>query len=309
MRSQIKVVGGVERSRASQFPVVALVALLVGCSSGPGGGTGGAGGNGGAGGQAGAGGHAGGGGKGGGGGGGTAGATGLGGAGGAGGAAGAAGAGGAGGGAGAAGGGGGAGAAGAAGGGGAGGGAGAGGAAGGGGQGGAAGGAGAAGSGQTDAGAVDAGTHPTDAGCQGVALPGSGVPAGTVATASGTLSVDGGLTYGPSNVIDGDTTTEWIAPSSTAWLTLTFPAPVMISAIRIHADALPESVELYTLSTSVSTVVLGSAMLPVKKAPGGVLPDIQVTPGTYSNITLAVNAGGSWVGINEIWLLAAPACP
>ncbi|HEY4395671.1 MAG TPA: hypothetical protein VGP64_16485 [Polyangia bacterium] len=315
MRSKIKSFVGVERQRASQFPVLALVALLVGCSSGSGNPTGG----GGAGGKAGAGGQAGSGGKGSGGAGGVAGTTGKAGAGGASGASGTAGTGGLGGtaGGGTAGGGGvagGTGTGGAAGSGGV-----AGGAAGGGGLGGAAGGAGtaggagAAGSGQTDAGAVDAGTHPTDAGCQGVDLPGRGVPVGTVATADNSLVVDGGPSYGPSNTIDGDLTTEWVAPTSTAQpgasLTLTFPAPVMISAIRIHADALPEVVEVYSLTTSAGTVPIGSASLPVPRAPGAVLPDIQVTPGLYSNITLSVQSEPSWVGIDEIWLLAAPACP
>ena len=134
------------------------------------------------------------------------------------------------------------------------------------------------------------------------------MPAGTVATASNTLAIDGGLTYGPANAIDGDITSEWISGTNNAWLTLTFPAPVMISAVRIHADALPETVEIYSLSTTATTVPLGSASLPVKLAPGSVLPDIQVTPGMYSNITLTVNGGASWVGIDEVWLLAAPAC-
>ena len=130
-----------------------------------------------------------------------------------------------------------------------------------------------------------------------------------MATASNTLSIDGGMTYPASNVIDGDLTTEYISGTNNAWITLTFPAPVMISAIRLHADALPETVEIYSLSTSTSTVPLGRASLPVKMAPGGVLPDIQVTPGLYSNITISIDGGASWVGVDEVWLLAAPACP
>ncbi|HSY42060.1 MAG TPA: hypothetical protein VLA79_21140 [Polyangia bacterium] len=191
--------------------------------------------------------------------------------------------------------------------------AGAGGTAGGTGTGGAAGGAAGAGTG-----GVDAGTHATDAGCQGVDLPGIGVPAGTVVTASSSLTsiygpdasiIDAGFTYGADRVIDGDITTEWISGAYGAWITLTFPAPVMVSAIRVHADALPVTTEIYSVSTSTLAAPLGSATYPVTLSPGTVLPDIQITPGMYSNLTLTVSGGASWVGIDEIWLLAAPDCP
>ena len=181
------------------------------------------------------------------------------------------------------------------------------------GTGGAAGGAAGAGTG-----GVDAGTHATDAGCQGVDLPGIGVPAGTVVTASSTLTsiygpdasiVDAGFTYTADRVIDGDVTTEWISGAYGAWITLTFPAPTMVSAIRIHADALPVTSEIYSVSTSTLAAPLGSATYPVPLSPGSVLPDIQITPGMYSNLTLTVAGGASWVGIDEIWLLAAPDCP
>jgi hypothetical protein len=165
------------------------------------------------------------------------------------------------------------------------------------------GGAGAAGSGA--AGSVDAGTHATDAGCQGVDLSGSGVPAGTVATASSF----GDSSDAPAGAIDGDLTTQWSTGTFNGWITLTFPTPVMISAIRIHAEALPETNEIYTVATNTSTSPLGSANLPVTLSPGSVLPDIQVTPGMYSNITITVDAGASWVGVDEIWLLSSPACP
>jgi hypothetical protein len=70
------------------------------------------------------------------------------------------------------------------------------------------------------------------------------------------------------------------------------------------------STEMFTLSTSTSTTPLGSATAFITSTPPGtLLPDIMIPPGMYSNITLTVNAGASWVGINEIWLLAAPACP
>ena len=91
---------------------------------------------------------------------------------------------------------------------------------------------------------------------------------------------------------------------------MTFPAPVMISAVRLHGDALPVTSEIFTVSTSTSTLRRSvSATYPVPLWPGSVLPDIQITPGLYSNITLTINGGASWVGIIELWLLATPACP
>ncbi len=145
-------------------------------------------------------------------------------------------------------------------------------------------------------------------------LIGSGVPAGTVATTSGSYSSPDGpdgaiVTYGPDLAIDGDPTTAWSSGSFNAWITLTFPTPVTIAAIRLHVDALPVTNEIYTVSTSTSTTPLGAATRTVTQWPGSVVPDIQITPGLYSDITLTVNGGASWVGIDELWLLAAPACP
>ena len=48
---------------------------------------------------------------------------------------------------------------------------------------------GAGGAAGAGTGGVDAGTHATDGGCQGVDLPGIGVPAGTVVTASSSLTL------------------------------------------------------------------------------------------------------------------------
>jgi hypothetical protein len=178
---------------------------------------------------------------------------------------------------------------------------------------------GAAGAAGGAAGGIDAGTHPTDGGCQGVDLSSNGVPAGTVVTASDFYTstiygpdgsvVDAGIAYGPDKAVDGDPTTHWIAPSGNAWIKLVFPAPVMIAAIRLHADALPVTNENYTVTTSTSTTPLGTATRMVTLEPGSVLPDIEITPGMYSDITLTVENTDSWVGIDEIFLLAAPACP
>jgi hypothetical protein len=154
------------------------------------------------------------------------------------------------------------------------------------------------GSGDSDAGA-DAG--PT---CQGADLSGIGVPAGTVATAD--VSFD--PAHGPGLAADGDLTTQWNAGQGTGSITFTFPTPIMISSLRIHADALPVTDETYTVTAGTSTSPIGVATRTVPLSPGGALPDIQVTPGVYSSITIAVDAGSSWVGIDEIWIIAS-GCP
>ena len=140
--------------------------------------------------------------------------------------------------------------------------------------------------------------------CTGVVPTGVGVPPGTVVTAS-TADPENPATY----VIDGDISDEWNADTTTGWITLTFPAPVMIGAVSIHADALPVTNEMYTLSTSTSTVPLGSLTAQVTTAPGNLLPEIRIPPALYSDLTIMVNGGASWVGINEVWLLPAPTCP
>jgi hypothetical protein len=150
-----------------------------------------------------------------------------------------------------------------------------------------------------------------------VDLIGSGVPTGTVATASSSYSdtsadgsiIDGGMTYGPGLAVDGDPATAWNSGDFTGSITLTFPTPIPIAAIRLHVEALPVTEEIYTVSTSTSTTPLGTATRTVTLWPGSVVPDIQITPGTYSDITLTLNGGDSWAGIDELWLLAAPACP
>ena len=141
--------------------------------------------------------------------------------------------------------------------------------------------------------------------CEGVVPSGVGVPAGTVVTVSTADDTDPA-----GNAIDGDIVDEWSPGTTTGWLTLTFPAPSMIGAVRIHADARPVSNEIFTLSTSTSTVPLASMTAMIVPAPTGtLLPEMQIPAGLYRDITVTVNAGASWVGINEIWVLAAPTCP
>ena len=141
--------------------------------------------------------------------------------------------------------------------------------------------------------------------CDGVPPSGIGVPAGTVTTASAADDTDPAA-----NAIDGDIVDEWSTGTTSGWITLTFPAPVMIGAIRIHADAKPANNEIFTVSTSTSTVPLASLTATIMTAPTGtLLPEVEIPPGLYRDITLTVNAGSSWVGVNEIWLLPAATCP
>jgi hypothetical protein len=141
--------------------------------------------------------------------------------------------------------------------------------------------------------------------CPGTVPSGIGVPPGTVVTVSTADATDPA-----SNAIDGDISDEWSPGTVTGWITLTFPTPVMIGAVRIHADAMPVSNEIFTLSTSTSTVPLASIMAEIMLMPvGTLLPEIRIPPGLYSDLTITVNAGASWVGINEIWLLPTSTCP
>jgi len=140
--------------------------------------------------------------------------------------------------------------------------------------------------------------------CDGVPPTGIGVPIGTVTSASSADDTD------PStNAIDGDVVDEWSSGTTTGWITLTFPTPTMIGAIRFHADAKPVNNEIFTISTSTSTVPLASftAMIPME--PGILLPEIRIPPGLYQDLTITVNAGSSWVGINEIWVFPTSTCP
>ncbi len=122
---------------------------------------------------------------------------------------------------------------------------------------------------------------------------------GTVATASTSLAADAT----PDKAIDGDTTTRWNAGTSTGWITLTFPTPVAISGVRLHVHGVPETAETYTVTGPSSTTAIGFQMADVPPQPGVVLPDILVTPGSYSSITITVDGGAAWVAIDAIWIL------
>jgi hypothetical protein len=136
-------------------------------------------------------------------------------------------------------------------------------------------------------------------GCVSGDLAGIGVPVGTVATASTFLAADATA----DKAIDGDTTTRWNAGDFTGWITLTFPAPVAFSGLRLHVHGSPETTESYTVTSSSSATALASATADVTPQPGLVLPDILVPAGSYSDITITVDGGAAWVAIDAIWLL------
>jgi len=143
-----------------------------------------------------------------------------------------------------------------------------------------------------------------DAGCLAWSLGGIGVPAGTTATASATYS-----TFAPSNAIDGNLATLWNAPGPTASLTLHFLKPQAITGIRMAATSSPATMESYTVTASGRPTTIGSGTLMVNGlTPVTIEPAIDVTPGTYSGITIAVNGMASWAVINEVSLLTTT-CP
>lgn len=138
-------------------------------------------------------------------------------------------------------------------------------------------------------------------------LPGVGVPAGTIATASDVLTVDT-TAYPADLAIDGSLATQWNSGTVNGWITLTFAAPVAISGIRLHADAQPVTDQTFTITADGSPTPIGTGTTSVMLTPGAVLPDIPVTPGSYSSITITVDSGESFVGLDEIWLLPS-SCP
>jgi len=140
--------------------------------------------------------------------------------------------------------------------------------------------------------------------CEGTPPVGVGVPAGTVTIASAADDTDSS-----SNAIDGEIVDEWSTGTTTGWITLTFPTPTMIGAVRLHADAKPANNEIFTISTSTSTVPLASFTALIPMEPGVLLPEIKIPSGLYRDLTITVNAGASWVGVNEIWVLPVSACP
>lgn len=135
-------------------------------------------------------------------------------------------------------------------------------------------------------------------------LGGIGIPAGTVASASGSY-----MTQVASLAIDGNPATYWNGGNTLESLTLTFPAAETFSGVAIIASASPASSETYTITGHQAGVLmnLGMATLSVPTTET-VLPSIGVTPGSYTDITLHVSSTDSWVAIAEVTLTTAH-CP
>jgi hypothetical protein len=164
----------------------------------------------------------------------------------------------------------------------------------------------ACGSGSGDSGTTslpDAGSIKS-ANCSTLELGGLGIPAGTVASASGNSAQSLA-----SNAIDGALATAWNSGTYSGWLRLDFPAPVAMTGVHIAASATPTASETYTITADGGSTPIGSATRQVTSGVLAVkLEAIPVTPGTYSSITVTVKGGLSWVQIQEISLVTSD-CP
>jgi hypothetical protein len=163
---------------------------------------------------------------------------------------------------------------------------------------------GATADGNGDGGPVDAPPDVPQVPCSDGGIGGIGIPAGTVATASGMTA---GQT--PSLAIDGHLQTYWNGGGMLESLTLTFPTGQTFSGVVIAASASPTSSETYTITGTEAGILknLGMATMNVP-ATNTVLPVIPVTPGTYTDITFHVSAVSSPVIISEVTLVT-PSCP
>ncbi len=163
----------------------------------------------------------------------------------------------------------------------------------------------------SDAGATiadAAGASEAGSGCSisDAGLGGIGVPAGTVATASGYYS-----TATPNLAIDGNIATGWNAGGYTGWIELTFPAPVTLDGIQLAVAPSPTATETFTVtgvegSTSLS---IGAWTETIEGNIGPVIvPPMLFAAGAYDAIRIDINGGASWVAANEISILT-PSCP
>jgi hypothetical protein len=104
--------------------------------------------------------------------------------------------------------------------------------------------------------------------------------------------------------IDGVMSTAWNSGGFSGWLQLHFPKPTAITAIHILADAKPTTNEIYTITTDFQRPIGTATRLVLADTLSGMMLDpIPVTPGTYSDITITVNGGASWVQIFDLSLI------
>ena len=170
----------------------------------------------------------------------------------------------------------------------------------------------------SDASAIDAGLHdaapdaaadaPTvDSGaCSPGPLGGVGVPSGSIATASAVY-----LMEIASHAIDADLVSRWTPGASTGWLRVDFSTPQMIDGLRLAASG--GATEQFIVTAGSDPTPIGAATINVPSIasdslPRQALPAIPVTPGTYTSITITIDAGTSWAEIAELSLLT-PSCP
>jgi len=139
--------------------------------------------------------------------------------------------------------------------------------------------------------------------CVDGGLGGIGIPAGTIAAASGSYQST------PANTIDGSEGTCWNSGGYTGTLTLTLPGPQSIDGVRLSANAYPACSEPYTITGYLggSPTVLANSVGRSVPSATTVLPDIVFAQGTYDRIDISVGQSSSWIVICEVALLT-PGC-
>ena len=125
-----------------------------------------------------------------------------------------------------------------------------------------------------------------------------------------TVNVTASSSYGsntPNLAFDGNPATSWSAGAWSGTITAQFPSPIRFAGVLLSVGASPTTAETYTiygsndgstftqLAQSTQTVVQGSI---------NTLAPITFTATTAQYLRISVNGGSSWVGINEVQLIA-----
>ncbi|MBI2390903.1 MAG: hypothetical protein HYV09_15030 [Deltaproteobacteria bacterium] len=122
-----------------------------------------------------------------------------------------------------------------------------------------------------------------------------GTPAGTTITASGSYSST------PEMAIDGNLDTYWNSGGYTGSVRLKFAGAIRFDRVRLAATALPACDETYTLVGWVggapTTIATATRSVP---SVGAWLPTIEVTAGTWDELSVEVAKAASWITLGEI---------
>lgn len=112
-------------------------------------------------------------------------------------------------------------------------------------------------------------------------------------------------TTGPTEMIDGNLSTNWNSGGYTGIAQINFPTSQSISAIQLAVGASPTTNEDYTIMglQNGTWKQIGSSTQLVTEGKVNILSPISVTPGHYDAIKISVNGRGSWVCIVELTLI------